>query len=89
VAAITATQIEAKRVALMSNGLRLSVIVAKPDATSDATAGVFLVKDPDPGDAPNTVATQQGNAKGGNAGNVDGLAWKAYSFADVATAYGV
>ena len=85
-AAITAADIWTKKEALMKSGLRLSVIVAIPTATSDATAGVFLVKDPDGGTAPNAVADEQGNAKGGNVG---GYSWKAYSFADVATAYGV
>jgi len=87
--AITAAQIETKRQRLMGSGLRLSVIVAKPDATDSTTAGVFLVKDPDPGDSPNTVSNQQGNAKGGPSGGADGYSWKPFSFDDAATAYGV
>jgi hypothetical protein len=85
-AAITATDIQTKRDAIMRANLRVTVLVAKPEAIDDATAGVFLVKDPDPGDAAVTTATVQGNAKGGNAG---GYSWKAYSYADLATAYGI
>jgi hypothetical protein len=88
-AAITPTQIQTKRDAVMGvAGLRAVVIINKPDATSDATAGVFLVKDPDPGDAPNTTTTAHGNAKGGDSGG-SSTTWKAYSYADIATAYGV
>lgn len=86
-AAITYANILAKKEALMRSGLRLAVIVAIPTATSDATAGVFLVKDPDPGTAPNAVAAEPGNAKGGDGTN--GMSWKYFSYADVATAYGV
>lgn len=84
-AAITHTQIQARRDAVMRVASRAAVIVAKPDATDDATAGVFLVKDPDPGDAPNNTATQQGNAKGG-AGSTT---WKEHSYVSLGTAYGV
>ena len=86
-AAITYANILAKKEALMRSGLRLSVIIAIPTATSDATAGVFLVKDPDPGTAPNTVGAEPGNAKGGS--GTDGMSWKKFSYADVATAYSV
>ena len=85
-AAITATQIITKRDAVMAAATRATVIILKPDATSDATAAVFLVKDCDPGDAAVTTANAQGNAKGGTSG---GYAWKEFSYADIATAYGV
>lgn len=78
-AAITAADIETRRRALMTD-TRCSVIVALPGATSDATAGVFLVKDPDPATDANTVADEAGNAKNG---------YKAFSYADVGTAYGL
>jgi len=65
-----------------AGALRISqmmVLVAIPDATSDATADVFFIKDPTPGDDANTVATEPGNAKNG---------WKAFSYADAVLAYG-
>ncbi len=85
-AAVTYADLLDIRRQLMSSGRRLSVILAVPTATSDATAGVFLVHDPDPADAPNTVATEESNAKGGLAGE---LSWKSYSAANVRTAYGL
>ena len=85
-ASITATDIQRRRDALMAAASRCSVLINKPDATSDATAGVFLVKDPDPGDAPNTTATAPGNAKGGNA-DASGQSWKSYSYSDLGVAY--
>jgi len=57
----------------------ITVIVAIPDATSDATADVLFIKDPTPGDEPNTVSGEPANAKNG---------WKAYSYADAVLAYG-
>lgn len=85
-AAITAAQIWTKRDAIMTASTRASVIVLKPDATSDATAAVFLIKDCDPGDTAVTTSNAQGNAKGGTTG---GYSWKEFSYADAATAYGV
>ena len=79
-AAITHAQIMLRREILMKTATRVTVIVAKPEAIDDATAGVFLVKDPDPGDAPTTGATQPGNAKN----------WfKSFSYAALGTAYGL
>ena len=83
-AAITFTQIQTRRDAVMRPGSRVAVLIALPAATDDATANVFLVKDPDPGDTPVTTATAQGNAKGGN---VNGYSWKGFSYADLGTAY--
>jgi len=81
-AAITYAQIVARRDALMRLDTRCAIIVNKPDATSDGTAALYLVKDPDPGDTGNTTATAQGNAKGGA-----GHPWKAFSYLDLGTAY--
>lgn len=86
-AAITAAQIQTKRDAVMAASTRATVIIAKPDATSDATAGVFLVKDPDAGDTAVTTGNAQGNAKGGD--SALGGPWKAFTYANLATAYGV
>jgi hypothetical protein len=86
VGAITAADVQTRRDALMALGRSLSVIVAIPTATDDTTPGVYLVKDPAPGDAPNTAATEPGNAKGGNATG-DGQSWKQYSYSAVGTAY--
>mgnify|MGYP001394836176 CR=1 FL=1 len=83
-AAITWTQIQARRDALMRLDSRCACIVLNPGATVDTTAGIYLVKDPDPGDTGNTSAAQPGNAKGGA-----GHPWKAYSYADLGTAYGL
>lgn len=85
-AAITYTQIVSRRDALMRAASRVAVIILKPEATDDATAYVYLVKDPDPGDAAVTSATAQGNAKGGNTGG-HRYSWKEYSYADLGTAY--
>jgi hypothetical protein len=56
----------------------IAIIVLNPNATDTTTPGTYLVKDPDPGDAPVLTPTVPGNAKNG---------WKAYSFIDLATAY--
>src|SRR5262245_19699083 len=85
-AAITHTQIMARRDALMRADSRVAVIVQNPGATDDGTPGVFLVKDPDPGDAAVTGATSPGNAKGGDVG---GYSWKSFSYAALGTAYGL
>ena len=81
-AAISASEIETRRAALMTN-TRCSVIVAKPEATDSTTPGVFKIKDPDPGDTANAVATEQGNAKGGSGSDP----WKAFSYDDAGVAY--
>jgi hypothetical protein len=85
-ATIAEVDILEKRNAIMRASSRVSVIVAIPTATSDATAGVLLIKDPDPGDDPVTTADAAGNAKGGHSG---GFSWKAFSVANAGTAYGV
>jgi hypothetical protein len=87
-AAITYSQIVARREALMRAASRVAVIILKPEATDDATASVYLVKDPDPGDAPVTTTTAPGNAKGGNTGGA-GYSWKQFSYAALETAYGL
>jgi len=81
-AAITAAQITTRRDAVMRTATRATVLVARPDATDDATADVFRVKDPDPGDTGNTVAAEAGNAKGGT-----GHPWKSFSYVNLGTAY--
>lgn len=85
-AAITYSNIVSRRDALMRSATRVACIVLKPDAVLDTTASVYLVKDPDPGDAPVTTAAAQGNAKGGSVG---GYSWKGFSYADLGTAYGL
>jgi hypothetical protein len=86
-AAITLSELEVLRGQVMTGHGGVSVILAIPTATSDATAGVFLVKDPKGGTAPNTVATEPGNAKGGS--GIDGMSWKKFSAANLRTAYGL
>lgn len=79
-AAITFTQIQARRDALMRVDSRVTVIIANPNATDDATVGVYWVKDVDPGDNPVTTVSLPGNAKN---------AWKAFSYANLGLAYGL
>lgn len=82
-AAITYTQIVSRRDALMRSDQRCACIVLYPAVVVD-NVPVYLVKDPDPGDTGNTTANQAGNAKGGT-----GHPWKAYSYLDLGTAYGL
>ena len=85
-AAITFTQIQARRDALMRADSRVAVIIANPTATDDTTLSTYLVKDPDPGDSPVTSTIVAGNAKGGNVGGAY-YSWKFYSYANLGTAY--
>ncbi len=84
-ATIALSDLETLRRKVMTGHAGVSVIIALPTATSDATAGVYWVKDPKPGDTANSTANQPGNAKGGNAGE---LSWKSFSYANLAAAYG-
>ena len=70
---------------LLMTSTRCSVIVAIPTVTDSTTAGVFLLKDPDPADTADAGATTPSNAKGGS--GTAGLSWKYYSYDDVGTAY--
>ena len=87
-AAITFTQIMARRDALMRADSRCHVIVNKPDATDDTTADTFSSRIPTPGDSPVTTTIVQGNAKGGDVGGAR-YSWKGYTYANLGTAYGL
>lgn len=85
-AAVTFTQLQARRDALMQADSHVAVIIANPAAITDTTLDTYLVKDPDPGDAPVTTTIVAGNAKGGNVGGA-GFSWKSYTYSNLGTAY--
>jgi hypothetical protein len=85
-AAVTFTQLQARRDVLMAAASRVTVILNKPDAVTDTTVDTYLVKDPDPGDAPVTTTIVQGNAKGGDVGGAR-YSWKGYTYSNLGTAY--
>lgn len=76
-AAITHADILTRAAAVFNAGVGASVKIIDPAATSDATANVYQVWDPQGGTA-TSAATARGNA-------LDG--WKSYSHADLGTAY--
>lgn len=78
-AAITFSDILARQRAVRIANQDAICIVVNPGATSDATAGVYRVKDPNRG-----TAVSASNAQGNP---LDG--WKSYSHADLGTAYGL
>jgi hypothetical protein len=75
-----------ERKRLLMTSTRNTVLVANPTCVDSTEAGLYKIHDPDPGDNPNTSATQAGNAKGGLAGE---LSWKSFSYDAAGTAYGL
>ncbi len=77
-AAVTMAQVQARKELIMSGGNRASVRVVVPQTLDDAQVW-YYIKDPDAGAAVDT-ANAQGTALNG---------WKAFTYVNAGTAYGL